>query len=155
VGALPGRNGQARKQPVRRIVLTNRDVRVLEWLHRALRASDVDILLAENGVELERALLDGGPFELVVATAWIAGPTGLQVLAKARVRGIRTPFVIVTSLSGDSARLMVSDGGHAAVSSRVVDPEGFVSLVLGLMRPRSKTGSIRCWPSKNGPKAPE
>jgi DNA-binding response OmpR family regulator len=97
----------------------------------------VDIMVAENGVELERALLDSGPFDLVVASAWIVGPTGLQVLAKARVRHIRTPFVIVTSLSGDAVRIMVSDGGRAAVSSRVVDPESFVALALGLLRPRN------------------
>jgi DNA-binding response OmpR family regulator len=118
-----------------RLLLTAQDSRVLGWLEPSLAALDVDVSVVASGVELERTLFQGGPFDLVVASAQVAGPSGLQVLAKARTQGIRTPFIIVMSFHGDHVRVMISDVNSATLSSRMVDVQNFVALALGFVRP--------------------
>jgi DNA-binding response OmpR family regulator len=120
---------------VHRLLLTAHDSRVLGWLEPSLQALDVDVLVAASGVELERTLFHGGPFDLVVASAQVAGPSGLQVLAKARTQGIRTPFIIIMSFHGDHVRVMVSDVSSATLSSRMVDVQNFVALAMSFVRP--------------------
>jgi len=122
-------------EAVHRLLLTAHDSRVLGWLEPSLTALEVDLSVVRSGVELERTLFHGGPFDLVVASAQVAGPSGLQVLAKARTQGIRTPFIIVMSFHGDHVRVMVSDVNSATLSSRMVDVQNFVALALSFVRP--------------------
>jgi DNA-binding NtrC family response regulator len=130
-------------QPVRRVLLTRQDTRLVGWLETALRASDVELTLVDSGIELERALFGSGPFGLVISSSGLEGPSGLQVLAKARTHGVNTPFIIVMSFHGDFVRVMVSDVRSATLSSRMVDVSNFVSLALSFLRPSSAPGPAR------------
>jgi DNA-binding NtrC family response regulator len=129
--------------PIRRVLLTRQDTRLVGWLETALRASDVDLMLVSSGMELERALFGAGPFDLVISSVGMEAPSGLQVLAKARTHGINTPFIIVMSFHGDFVRVMVSDVRSATLSSRMVDVTNFVSLAMSFLRPSGAPGPSR------------
>jgi DNA-binding response OmpR family regulator len=134
----------------RRILLAACDTRVLGWLEPSLQGFDVDALVAESGIELERKLFHGGHFDLVVASAQIAGPSGLQVLAKARAQGVQTPFIIVLSFHGEHVRIMVSDVNSSILSSRMVDAQNFVALAMSFVRPVRSSPALRSSPPAEG-----
>ncbi len=129
-------------EPDHRLLLASHDSRAFVWLEPSLTALNVEVLTAESGGELERTLFQGGPFDLVVASAQIAGPSGLQVLAKARTHGIRTPFIIIMSYHGELVRVMVSDVSNATLSSRMVDMPNFVALAMNFVRPPARPSAV-------------
>ncbi len=132
----------ARKyRPVRRILLVNRDPRIIEWLEEPARVLDMELLLAESGDDLERALFDDEPVDLVIACASIMGPSGSYVLAKARARGVGAPFMLVMSFPGESVRVTVSEVSNDTLSSHVVDRQNFLALALSLIAVEPAAGS--------------
>jgi DNA-binding response OmpR family regulator len=90
---------------------------------------------ALDGNALERALTESGPYQLVVASARLPEPSALQVLARVRRAGIRTPFIVVASLSTHERRMrvFVSDAEGTVLSSRVLDDENLAVLVTRLI----------------------
>lgn len=90
---------------------------------------------ADSGTRLDE-LLKSGPFDLVVASAQLPMVTGLSVLARARSRGDKTPFIVVTSHHALVLRVMVSDDSGTVLSSRVVDGENLATLAKNLVERR-------------------
>ncbi len=131
-----------RSRPVRRILLVNRDPRIIEWLEGPARVLDLEVLLAESGDELESALFAGDPIDLVIACASITGPSGPYVLAKARGRGVAVPFMLVMSFPGESVRVTVSEASHENLSSHVVDRQNFLALALSLVAVETAAGPV-------------
>lgn len=97
----------------------------------ALRATVTNAL---DGPALEAALLGEGPFALVVTAAQLQGRSGLQVLARARSLKLSVPFIVVMSIHGHLARVMVSDASMQTLSSRMVDRKNLANLVCDLVR---------------------
>ena len=86
-----------------------------------------------DGDALERALLSGVRYQLVIASARLPEPSALQVLARVRRQGIRTPFIVVTSVHGNMLRIFMRDTEGTALSSRMVDGNNLASLISGII----------------------
>lgn len=92
-----------------------------------------DVVEAKDGAALEEALLSRGPFQLVVANAKLPEPSALQVLARIRRAGIRTPFIVVSSVHQNHLRVFVSDSEGTVLSSRMVDSNNLTVLLSDLI----------------------
>lgn len=102
---------------------------LLPWLSEL----STEIEEVVDGSALERALLSGSRYQLVIAGARLPEPSALQVLARVRRQGIRTPFIVVTSVHGNMLRIFMSDSEGTVLSSRVVDGNNLASLITGII----------------------
>jgi DNA-binding response OmpR family regulator len=123
-----------------RIIIAESDATTRGWLRPALVGLAAQIHEASDGNELERLLDSAGPFDLVITAAQLPIQSGLQVLARARSRGVMTPFVVMTSVHESLLRIFVSDAEGTVLSSRVVDRDNLRSLALSLIE-ASKSAS--------------
>lgn len=126
-GAKSTKNGQ------RRILLADADSQNRESLRSRLMPLVSELREATSGEELESALMADGPFHCVLASARLPEPSALQVLARVRRHGVRTPFIVVTSVHGNLLRIFVSDAEGTVLSSRMVDGGNLSMLVAGLI----------------------
>ena len=116
-----------------RIIIAEPDATTRDWLRPALVALAAQIHEVGDGNELERSLEQNGPFDLVITSAQLPMQSGLQVLARARSRGVMTPFVVMTSVHEDLLRVFVSDAEGTVLSSRMVDRDNLLSLAMSLI----------------------
>jgi DNA-binding NtrC family response regulator len=125
-----GPGGSVKPRP--RILLADPDPQNHErfWTRLALMA---ELTTAKDGSEIEDALISRGPFQLVVASAKLPEPSALQVLARVRRVGIKTPFIVVSSVHQNHLRVFVSDTEGTVLSSRMVDADNLTMLVTGLI----------------------
>lgn len=68
----------------------------------ALEPLGAEIRQAANGTELWRLLEGGDEPDLVITDFRMPPPDGLEVLARARGRGSRVPFLVVTGFVDDA-----------------------------------------------------
>lgn len=116
-----------------RIVIAEADERTREWLRPVLLPLGGRVVEAADGAELERLLDSDGPFDLVITSSQLPIQSGLSVLARARSRGVSTPFVVVTSVHANMLRVFVSDAEGTVLSSRVVDADNLRTLAMNLI----------------------
>jgi CheY-like chemotaxis protein len=126
-GSRSTQNGQ------RRILLADADSQNRESLRSRLSPLASELCEATSGDELEKALMGDGPFHCVLASARLPEPSALQVLARVRRHGVRTPFIVVTSVHGNLLRIFVSDAEGTVLSSRMVDGGNLSMLVASLI----------------------
>ena len=91
------------------------------------------MLFRSDGNQLEKALLSGARYHLVIASARLPEPSALQVLARVRRNGVATPFIVVTSVHGNMLRIFMSDSEGTVLSSRMVDGQNLASLITGMI----------------------
>lgn len=119
--------------PPPRILLADRDPVVRSQIKPILHALRADVSEAESGQHLEDLLRDQGPFDLVITNAQLPVRSGLQVLARCRADGVRTPFIVVTSVHQLLLRVFVSDAEGTVLSSRMVDGDNLATLAGSLI----------------------
>lgn len=116
-----------------RILLADADPASRSRLRPRLAALCAEVHESSSGAALEAALLEGGPYNVVVASARLPEPSALQVLARVRRHGLRTPFIVVTSVHGGLMRCFVSDTEGTVLSSRMLDHENLSTLISGML----------------------
>jgi len=124
--------------PVTRILLADADAQNRARLRPRLAALATEVYESSSGSALEAALLEGGPFNVVVASARLPEPSALQVLARVRRHGLRTPFIVVTSVHGGLMRCFVSDTEGTVLSSRMLDPDNLSTLISSMLEETSR-----------------
>jgi DNA-binding response OmpR family regulator len=118
---------------VPRILLAESDRATRALLVPVLNGLAGEIIEAKDGDGLERALVSGPRYHLVIASARLPEPSALQVLARVRRHGITTPFIVVTSLHGQMLRVFMSETDGTVLSSRMLDAENLVSAVSDMI----------------------
>ena len=122
-----------------KIVVAEACAKTRGWLLPLFRPLGAQVHEAVDGAALESLLDNHGPFDLVVTSSQLPIQSGLSVLARARSRGLQTPFVVVTSVHQYLLRVFVSDAEGTVLSSRLVDGDNLRSLASSLMdRARSR-----------------
>lgn len=117
-----------------RIILADSDLTTRSWLGPRIGTRlGAELMEMTSGLELERALTQRGA-DLVITNAQLLGATGLQVLAKLRARGVRTPFIVFSAVQGNLMRVFISDGQGTVLSSRVISSESVADLAQSMMR---------------------
>lgn len=116
-----------------KIAVAEADAKTRAWLRPVFVPLEASIHEAEDGAQLEELLEREGPFDLVVTSSQLPVQSGLQVLARARSRGLLTPFVVLTSIHQYLMRVFVSDAEGTVLSSRVVDGDNLRTLAARLI----------------------
>jgi DNA-binding response OmpR family regulator len=125
----------SRPQPRKRVLLGCDRAGTYEWLASELVRRGAEVTIARSGIDVEKALENSGPYQLVITSAHLPDKTGLGVLAHARSLRIETPFLVIVSGQRPMVRIMVSDGTGDVLSSRVVNGANLVALSAQLMQP--------------------
>ena len=95
-----------------------------------------------DGIQLDDALRNNGPYVLVISQAILPGSRCLEVLAKARERGDNTPFVLIQSIHQNFVRITIGGGPNSIISTRLVNTVALLDLVQQIVYPREvPTGS--------------
>jgi CheY-like chemotaxis protein len=89
-----------------------------------------------DGIQLDEALQNNGPYALVISQAMLPGARGLEVLAKARERGDNTPFVLIQSIHQNFVRITIGGGPNTIISTRLVNTVALLDLVQQIVCPR-------------------
>ena len=120
--------------PRARILIADPDPQIRAWLKPPLGNIASVVLEAATGPELESLLRAEGPFHLVITNAKLPSQSGVEILARARSSGNRTPFIVVTSIQERLLRVYVSDAEGTVLSSRVLDADNLGVLVATLLK---------------------
>jgi CheY-like chemotaxis protein len=123
-----------------KIAIAEADANMRAWLGPVLEPLGARLHEAKDGSELESLLEREGPFDLVITSSQLPQQSGLQVLARARARGVVTPFVVVTSIHQFLLRVFVSDAEGTVLSSRVVDGDNLRTLASNLIEASRNRG---------------
>ncbi len=142
VGGLPASRATV-SMPSPRILLADRDPTVRNQIKPILRGLRAEVSETDNGEHLAELLRNDGPFDLVITNAQLPVQSGLQVLARCRAVGVRTPFIVVTSVHQPLLRVFVSDAEGTVLSSRMVDNDNLATLAESLIEHGDGPASAR------------
>ena len=119
---------------MRRILIADPNAELIPWIEAVIEALAATATVVNDGRQLEAALIERGPFDLVITHAQLGGRSGLQVLARVRSLRLMVPFVVVTSIHGPLLRTMVSDSATQTLSSRMLDQQNLAALARVLVK---------------------
>lgn len=128
-----------------RILVVDDASAVRRSLERVLHLADYDVVLADSGRAALEALA-AGSFSLIVLDVAMPPPDGLEVLARLRGSGDRTPILMLTARSAVHDRV---DGLEAGADDYLVKPfavEELLARVRALLRrtaPESEARALR------------
>jgi DNA-binding response OmpR family regulator len=119
---------------MRRILVADPHADLAPWVDAIVQALSASAILVYTSEQLEKTLLEQGPFDLVLTHAQLDGRSGLQVLARVRSLKESVPFIVVLSLHGSLLRVMVSDTAAQTLSSRMLDRQNLAALTRVLVK---------------------
>lgn len=119
---------------MRRILVADPNAELVPWVSAVAQALAATATVVQTGDQLEAALFENGPFDLVLTHAQLGGRSGLQVLARVRSVKETVPFVVVMSVHGPLLRVMVSDASAQTLSSRMLDRNNLAALARVLVK---------------------
>lgn len=108
-----------------RVIIADESPVMRRWYAAALSRLASEVEEFENGWQLLNRLADDAPYDLVVASKWLPGLGGAQILAMLRTAEAAVPFVLVAPFSGGSIRSLVAKVPGSAL---VDDPLDAVQL---------------------------
>jgi len=107
------------------------------WVRRVIEpvllGLSVDYQKASDGPAIAQALLDSHQYRLVVADVSLPKSSGLSVMASARSRGHKVPFVIVQSSHDSLLRVVIGGGPQGVLTTRVVNESRLAELFRSLL----------------------
>ena len=91
------------------------------WYAAALARVVDDIEECDSGWQLLSRLADERPYDLVVASKWLPGISGAQILAIMRTASARVPFVLVAPFCDSGVRSLVKKVPDAVLLDDALD----------------------------------
>lgn len=80
-----------------RVLVADDDEDLLLTVTAALEACGLEVMKAENGVQLVEHLIKDGPFDLVVTDLTMPWMTGVTAMDSARHAGLEMPVIVMTA----------------------------------------------------------
>ena len=108
-----------------RAIIADESPAMRRWYAAALSRLVSEVEECESGWQLLSRLAEDRPYELVVASKWLPGLGGAQILAMLRTAEAPVPYILVAPFSGGSVRALVRKVTGAAL---VDDPLDAVQL---------------------------
>ncbi|HUS66728.1 MAG TPA: hypothetical protein VMZ28_19460 [Kofleriaceae bacterium] len=108
------------KRPLRAIVAEESPA-MRRWYAAALARVAGEIEECDSGWKLLSRLADDHPYDLVVASKWLPGWSGAQILAVLHAAGARVPFVLVAPFCDAGVRALVNKVPDAALVEDALD----------------------------------
>src|SRR5687768_15816303 len=125
-----------------RLIIADESPAMRRWYAAALSRVAHEVEECENGWQLLNRLAEERPYDLVVASKWLPGISGAQILAMLRTAEARVPFVLVAPFGGASVRALATRLRDAVL---VDDPLDAVRLA------EAAEGLLAAYPAGSGP----
>ncbi len=129
----PPQSGERTARVGPRVVVVDSRAEVRHWIRPALAGAHAEIIEASTCAQLDTALTSRPTVHLVITASQLSDGSALQVLARARAAGSKTPFVVHTAFHRNLLRIFVSDADGTVLSSRVVDSDNLAALAERLI----------------------
>ena len=114
-----------------RAIIADESHAMRRWYAAALSRVASEVEECESGWQLLHRLAEDRPYDLVVASKWLPGLGGAQILAMLRTAEAAVPFILVAPFTGGSVRALVRKVAGAAL---VDDPLDAVQLAEAAQR---------------------
>lgn len=123
-----------------RILMVEDDVALCAALQPALEASAFRVDFCHNGPD-GLALLSSGAYDACILDRMLPGLDGLSLLRAARTKGVSTPILMLTALSGIGERVDGLDAGADDYLAKPFDTRELLARLRALTR-RPGTASV-------------
>ena len=104
-----------------RVIIADESPAMRQWYAAALSRLATEVEECENGWQLLDRLADDRPYDLVVASKWLPGLGGAEILAMLRTAEAPAPYILVAPFSGGSVRALVDKVASAALIDDPLD----------------------------------
>src|SRR6187401_832308 len=104
-----------------RAIIADESPAMRQWYRAALSRVASEVEECENGWQLLNRLAEDRPYDLVVASKWLPGLSGTQILAMLRTAEAAAPYILVAPFSGGSVRALVDKVPGAALIDDPLD----------------------------------
>lgn len=125
----------------RRVLLAEDDAEMRSLLSSQLREDGYDVIEAQNGVELVRAIhrfeSAFSPVHLIITDVRMPGFDGLEVLEYLRYANLAMPVIVMTAFGDSRTHLAARSNGAALVLDKPFDVDALRAAVARLVPPRS------------------
>lgn len=116
-----------------RILLVDDNYELCEAIEISLRKASYEVTIALNGVDALEYLQQNA-FDLCILDRMLPQLTGIEVLKKARLDGIRTPILMLTALSAVGDRVAGLDAGADDYLTKPFSTVELLARVRALLR---------------------
>jgi len=121
-----------------RILVTDDDTRIRDLLRRYLTQEGFDVILAEDGKALTRALLRD-TVDLIVLDLMMPGEDGLSICRRLRAANDRTPIIMLTAKGEDVDRIVGLEVGADDYLAKPFNPRELLARIHAVLRRRPPT----------------
>lgn len=121
-----------------RILIVDDDTRIRGLLRRYLTQEGFDVILAEDGKELDRLMLRDA-IDLIVLDLMMPGEDGLSICRRLRAANNRTPIIMLTAKSEDVDRIVGLEVGADDYLSKPFNPRELLARIHAVLRRRPTT----------------
>jgi two-component system phosphate regulon response regulator OmpR len=118
-----------------KILIVDDDARIRELLRRFLSQEGFDVLLAEDGVALDRIMLRES-VDLLVLDLMLPGENGLNICKRLRATGVKTPVIMLTAKGEDEDRISGLEIGADDYLAKPFNPRELLARIHAVLRRR-------------------
>ncbi len=118
-----------------KILVTDDDTRIRDLLRRYLTQEGFEVILAEDGKALTRALLRDS-VDLIVLDLMMPGEDGLSICRRLRAANDKTPIIMLTAKGEDVDRIVGLEVGADDYLAKPFNPRELLARVHAVLRRR-------------------
>ncbi len=118
-----------------KIIVVDDDERIRDLLRRYLNQEGFDVMVAEDGVTLNR-LLQRDSADLIVLDLMMPGEDGLSVCRRLRGGGNTTPIIMLTAKAEDIDRIVGLEVGADDYLTKPFNPRELLARINAVLRRR-------------------
>jgi two-component system, OmpR family, phosphate regulon response regulator OmpR len=124
----------AEKSPDK-ILVVDDDARIRDLLRRYLTQEGFDVIVAEDGKALSKAMIRE-PIHLIVLDLMLPGEDGLSICRRLRAAGDRTPIIMLTAKGEDVDRIVGLEVGADDYLGKPFNPRELLARIHAVLRRR-------------------
>ncbi len=118
-----------------RVAVVDDDARIRDLLRRYLSQEGFDVMLAEDGLGLQR-LMSRESLDLIVLDLMMPGEDGLSICRRLRAKGDMTPVVMLTAKGEDVDRIVGLELGADDYLGKPFNPRELLARINAVLRRR-------------------
>ncbi len=129
-----------------RVLVAEDDPGMLAWLADVLAEHDVEVVAAHSGVDVLHHINNDAPIAMAIVDVHIPPPSGLRVVALARLAGFRRPFLLITAFPDEALQKWAGAMEGVSLLAKPFEAEDLLGAIRRLDGLRPPSGSS--WPGR-------
>ena len=129
-----------------RVLVAEDDPGMLAWLTDLLTAHEVEVIAARSGVDVLHHINNDAPIAMAIVDVHMPPPSGLRVVALARLAGFRRPFLLITAFPDEALQKWASAMEDVSLLAKPFEADQLIGAIHQLDGLRPVSGSS--WPAR-------